>query len=64
MTTMKVLIVYDERVIAREVLAKLREALGEKYKVSVESVECCHNKVLCPYYEPELNFDYDKMELE
>jgi hypothetical protein len=57
MTTMKVLIVYDERVIAREVLTKLREALGEKYKVSVESVINCHG---C---DKELNYSYDEKEL-
>ena len=64
MTTMKVLIVHDERVVAREVLAKLREALGEKYKVSVESVENCHSKHACPYYDTKLDFSYNEKELK
>ena len=64
MTAIKVLIVHDERVVAREVLAKLREALGAKYKVSVESVNCCKDKAHCPYYEPKLNFSYDEKELK
>jgi hypothetical protein len=54
---MKVLIVYDERVIAREVLNKLKEALGDKYTVKVESVINCHG---C---DKELNYSYDEKEL-